>query len=190
MKRVLDEIKIESESVWRGGFLEVHRDRVRLPNGAEGTREYIKHPGASAVIPLMPDGRVLVVSQFRYPAGATFIEFPAGKIDAGETAEQTAVRELIEETGWRAGQIAHLTTVHNALGYSDEHIELFLAKDLEQDVQRLDVEEFVEPEVVTLDWLFGEVLAGRITDAKTQCGVFWLERMASGRLPWPEFKAV
>lgn len=190
MKRVLDETKIASETVWRGSFLEVHRDRVRLPNGSEGTREYIKHPGASAVVPLMPDGRVLVISQFRYPAGRTFIEIPAGKIDAGEAAEQTAVRELVEETGWRAGQIAHLTTIHNALGYSDERIELFIARDLAPAVQKLDVEEFVELEVVTLDWLLGELLAGRITDVKTQCAVFWLERMVSGRLPWPEFKTL
>ncbi len=190
MKRMLDETKITSETVWRGSFLEVHRDRVRLPNGLDGTREFIKHPGASAIIPLMPDGGVLVVTQFRYPAGRTFIEFPAGKIDAGETAEHTAMRELVEETGWRAGQIAHLTTIHNALGYSDEHIELYVAKDLLQEAQQLDVEEFVEPEIVTLDWLLEEMFAGRITDVKTQCGIFWLERMVSGRLPWPTFKTI
>ena len=184
----LDETRIDGESVWRGKMLEVCRDRVRLPDGREGVREFIRHPGASTIVPLLDDGRVLIERQFRYPVGRTFIEFPAGKIDPGETPAQTAARELIEETGWRAGKLAHLTTIHNAIGYSDERIEIFVAKELVREQQRLDAGEFVEVEAVTLDWLLQEVLAGRITDVKTQCGVFWLERLVSGRLAWPRFE--
>lgn len=190
MSRDLDETRIDGQCVWRGRFLEVFRDRARLPDGTEGIREFIRHPGASVVVPLMDDGRVLIERQFRYPLGRVFTEFPAGKIDPGETPAQTALRELVEETGWRAGRLAHLTTLHNAIGYSDERIEVFLAKDLVRAAQRLDAEEFVAVEVVALDWLMDELLAGRITDVKTQCAIFWLERMVSGRLEWPAFEAV
>ena len=187
--RPLDETRIDGQAVFHGTFLEVHRDRVRLPDGAEGSREFIRHPGASMVVPLLDDGRVLVLRQFRYPVGRVFVEFPAGKIDAGETPRQTAARELVEETGWHAGELAHLTTIHNAIGYSDERIEIFVARALVSQAQRLDVEEFVEIDAVAIDWLVQEVLAGRITDAKTQIGVFWLERLVSGRAPWPVFEA-
>lgn len=183
----LTERRLDGEIAWQGKFLQLHRDRVSLPDGRTAHREYIVHPGAATVIPVFDDGRVLIERQFRYPLGRSFVEFPAGKIDRGEAPFSTACRELIEETGWRAGRMAHLTTIHNAIGYSDERIELYLATDLRRDVQRLDEGEFVQLEIVELDWLVDEVFAGRITDVKTQIGVLWLERLRAGRIPWPAF---
>lgn len=185
--RGLAETRIDGETAWTGRFLQVQVDRARLPDGSVGLREFIRHPGASVVVPLFDDGRVLIERQWRYPLSRAFIEFPAGKIDPGETPLATAARELEEETGWRAARIAHLTTIHNAIGYSDERIEVYVARDLTRVAQRLDVEEFVECEVVSLDWLLEEVFAHRVTDVKTQIAALWLERIASGRMPWPAF---
>lgn len=186
----LAETRIDGGTVWTGRFLQVQVDRARLPDGSEGLREFIRHPGASVVVPLFDDGRVLIERQWRYPLARAFVEFPAGKIDPGETPLATAARELEEETGWRAARIAHLTTIHNAIGYSDERIEVFVARDLTRVTQRLDIEEFVECELVRLDWLLDEVFAHRVTDVKTQIAALWLERIVSGRMPWPEFVGV
>lgn len=186
--RDLRETRIDSEVVFQGGFLRVHRDRVRLPDGQSTTREYVVHPGAAAMVPVFADQRVLVERQFRYPVGATFVEVPAGKLDAGETALQTARRELAEETGYRAREWALLTRLHTAIGFSDEAIDVFLCRDLEHAGQRLDDGEFLEIEIVTLGWLVDELRAGRLTDVKTQIAVFWLERLYSGAWPWPAFE--
>lgn len=183
----LHEAYVSGGLVWQGGFLRVARHVARLPDGRVASREFIHHPGAATIVPVLPDGRLLVERQFRYPVGRAFIEFPAGKIDAGEAPARTACRELEEETGWRAGRIAHLTSVHNAIGYSDERIEIFVAMDLVAGTQRLDPGEFVTVEPVTLDWLLQEILAGRVTDVKTQIGAFWLERLRDGRLAEPEW---
>jgi ADP-ribose pyrophosphatase len=188
-RRSLVEERIDSELAWRGRFLEVRRDRVRLPDGSESAREFVVHPGAAAMVPIFPDERVLVERQFRYPVGDTFIEIPAGKIDAGERTIDTARRELVEETGYEAREWAFLTRLHPAIGFATEVMDVFLCRDLVQVGQKLDQGEFVEIELVTLGWLIDELRAGRLSDVKTQIAVFWLERLFSGAWPWPAFEA-
>ncbi|MGD9943992.1 MAG: NUDIX domain-containing protein [Burkholderiaceae bacterium] len=186
----LSESPIDSTLVYEGSFLRVRRDQVRLPDGSTSTREYILHPGAAAMVPIFPDQRILVERQFRYPLRRTFIEIPAGKIDAGETSLQTAQRELVEETGYRAAEWAFLTRLHPAIGFADELMDVYLCRDLTQTEQKLDDEEFLELELVTLGWLMDELRAGRLSDVKTQTTVFWLDKLFSGQWPWPAFERV
>jgi ADP-ribose pyrophosphatase len=177
----LDEATLSSESVFKGRLLDVRRDKVRLPNGAEVTREYVVHPGAAMVVPLLADGQVLLVRQYRYPLHRAFIEFPAGKIDPGEDPRQTAERELIEETGYRAGNFTELTTIHNAIGYSDERIVLYLAEDLTVGEQELDEHEFVELFTAPLSQLMAWIAAGEVTDVKTIIGAFFVQQHLAAR---------
>jgi len=189
MSKRLIETPIDGEIVHEGLFFNVRRDRARMPNGLTAQREFVMHPGAAAVVPLFEDGRVLVERQFRYPLKQVFVEIPAGKRDPGEAPLATARRELLEETGYRAGQWATLTSIHPAIGMADERIDIFLARELTQVEQALDDHEFVELEIVTLGWLVDELFAGRLTDVKTQIAVHWLERIEAGRWPWPIFSA-
>ena len=177
----LVEASLSSESVFKGRLLDVRRDKVRLPNGAEVTREYVVHPGAAMVVPLLADGQVLLVRQYRYPLHRAFIEFPAGKIDPGESPRQTAERELIEETGYRAGNFTELTTIHNAIGYSDERIVLYLAEDLTVGEQELDEHEFVELFTAPLSQLMAWIAAGEVTDVKTIMGAFFVQQHLAAR---------
>ncbi|HLT25294.1 MAG TPA: NUDIX hydrolase [Zeimonas sp.] len=184
----LHETTIDSQIVYDGSFLQMRRDRVRLPNGRESAREFIVHPGAATMIPIFPDERILVERQYRYPVGLTMIEMPAGKIDPGETALQTARRELVEETGYVAREWAWLTRLHPAVGFATEVMDLFLCRDLERTAHSPDEDEFLEIEIVPFGWLVDELRAGRLTDVKTQIATFWLERMFSGAWPWPPFE--
>lgn len=186
----LDEILISSETVYRGGFLEVRKDRVRLPDGSEGAREYVLHPGAAVMVPLLDDGRILVERQFRYPLQRVFVEVPAGKRDAGESFIETARRELLEETGYVAREWALLTRLHPAIGFADEVMEVYLCRDLTLQGRQLDQGEFLQTEAVTLDWLLDELKAGRLSDVKTHIVTLWLDYFRSGRWPWPEFQAM
>lgn len=163
-----------------GGFLELRRDDVLLPDGSTATREFIQHPGAVAVVPLLDDGRMVLVRQFRYPIGKTIVEFPAGKLDAGEDILACARRELEEETGYRAREWAFATEIHNAAAYSTESIWIFFARGLIAGEQRLDAGEFVE--VVTMDEAELDALAAGsgLPDVKTRIGLQWLQRWRAG----------
>lgn len=183
----LSEAALGSETVYCGSFLEVRRDRVRLPDGTESAREYIVHPGAAVMVPMLNDGRVLIERQFRYPLRRVFIEVPAGKRDPGENFLDTARRELLEETGYVASEWAFMTRLHPAIGFADEVLEVFLCRGLEYRGQRLDHGEFLETEAVTVDWMLEEILAGRLSDVKTQIVALWLDRFRSGAWRWPEF---
>lgn len=177
----LKEIEITSELAYDGAFLKVNRDVVRLPDGKQSQREYIRHPGAVVILPLFDDGSVLLERQFRYPMREVFIEFPAGKIDAGEDHLECARRELIEETGYTARDWHYLCTIHNAIAYSDEHLEIFLARGLTAGPARPDDGEFLETFSATVPQLLEWVRQGKITDVKTVIGTFWLERILDGR---------
>ena len=111
----LREQTLLSEQVYQGAFLDVRRDRIRLPDGADAQREYIVHPGAVMVVPLLDDGRLIVERQWRHPLGRVMLEFPAGKIDPGEPPLACGIRELIEETGYRAAEWARAGLLHNAI---------------------------------------------------------------------------
>ncbi|WP_295999837.1 NUDIX hydrolase [Rugamonas sp.] len=180
----LKETRIDGGPVYDGHFLKVQRDRVTLPDGKITAREYIKHPGAVVILPLLADGSVLMERQFRYPLDRVFIEFPAGKIDAGEDALACAKRELEEETGYTATEWQFVSTIHNAIAYSDEHLELFLARGLSAGAARLDDGEFLETFTATIDELLEWVRDRRITDVKTVIGIFWLDKIRSGA--WPQ----
>jgi len=171
------ERRIASTLVFEGKLLKVRSDTVRLPNGRTTEREYIEHPGAVAVIALTDAGELVMERQFRYPLGRDMFELPAGKIDPGEDPLETARRELKEETGYTAERWRHVATINIAIGYSDEHIEIYLAEGLQSGGSKLDDEEFLEvftlPLATALDW----VRSGRITDAKTVSGLFWAEKL-------------
>ena len=161
------------------GFLELRRDAVRLPDGSTSTREYVRHEGAVAIVPVLDDGQVVLVRQFRYPVGAVLLELPAGKVDIGETPWASAQRELQEETGFRARQWAYGGEVINAAAYSSERIHVWLARDLVPGPQRLDEGEFLEVATMTAEELERLSAAGLLPDAKT---VFGLNRLRQWRV--------
>jgi ADP-ribose pyrophosphatase len=171
----LSEKYLDGEEVFSGRLLKVHRDRVRLPDGSETLREYIRHPGAVAIVALFDDGRVLLERQHRYAHRRDFIEIPAGKLDPGEAHLDTAKRELLEETGYVAAEWRRLGIIHNAIGYSDEGIELWLARGLERREQKLEPGEFLEVFSLPLAAAQEMVRDGRITDAKTIAGLLWFK---------------
>lgn len=176
----LTETRISGEVAYDGKFLKVERDLIQLPDGKQTHREFIRHPGAVVIIPLLDDGRVLMERQFRYPNAREFIEFPAGKIDPGEDWLECAKRELKEETGYMASEWQFVCTIHNAIAYSDEHLELYLARGLTAGAAQLDEGEFLECFTVTVPELLDLVRTGQITDVKTIIGSFWLEKIVSG----------
>ncbi len=171
----LTEHCISSERVFDGALLKVHRDAVRLPDGSQGAREYIRHPGAVAIVPLFDDGRVLLERQFRYPHRREFIELPAGKLEPGEPRLDTAKRELLEETGYVAQEWTPLAVIHTAIAYTDEAIELFIARKLSKGERKLDQGEFLETFAVSFQEAIAMIRDGRITDAKSVAGLLWVK---------------
>ena len=177
----LREDTIDSTQVYRGNFLDVRCDRVRLPSGDTALREYIVHPGAVMVVPLLDDGRLVVERQYRYPLSRVMLEFPAGKLDPGEPSLQCAVRELAEETGYRAREWARAGILHNAIGYSNEGIDIWFARGLELGAQSLDDGEFVEICTASSEELLAQAWRGELTDAKTLIGLLWLQNWRNGQ---------
>ncbi len=173
----LTEHPLDSETVFLGRLMHVKRDRVRLPDGGESTREYLIHPGAVVVIPVFDDGDVLLERQHRYPLHRDFIEFPAGKIDPGEADLVCAQRELEEETGYTASEWRALTTIYPCIGYSNERLAFYLARGLAAGAHGRDRDEFLEvfrlPFAEAMQW----VKDGRICETKTVIGLFWLEKL-------------
>jgi len=176
----LVETTTAQEELLRGNFLHVVRDTVRLPDGAESTREYVRHPGAVMVVPLLDDGRVVLERQWRHPVGQVMTEFPAGKLSPGEDPLACACRELQEETGYSAREWARAGRLHPCIGYSDEFIEVWFARGLSLGQTQLDDEEFVEVITATPDELLAWCRDGRVTDGKTLSGVLWLREFLSG----------
>jgi ADP-ribose pyrophosphatase len=165
--RHLEETRIDGAQVFDGALLNVHRDAVRLPDGTRTIREYIIHPGAVLIVPVLADGRLVVERQFRYPLHRVFIEFPAGKLDEGESPLATAQRELTEETGYIAARWTRLGLIHPTVAYSTEAIELYVAEDLTHVGQRLDDGELLDVMEATFDELLDYLDRGELTDAKT-----------------------
>jgi ADP-ribose pyrophosphatase len=179
----LREHTLESRPVYQGNFLHVRRDVVRLPDAGTATREYIVHPGAAVVVPLLDDGRLVLERQWRYPLACAMLEFPAGKLEPGEPSFDCASRELVEETGYHATEWARAGLLHNAIAYSNEGIHVWFARGLTPGPRKLDVGEFLDVEVVSAEQLDTLAAAGELTDAKTLIGLLWLQNWRSGR--WP-----
>jgi ADP-ribose pyrophosphatase len=180
----LREKLLSSETVFQGRFLHAVRDHVRLPDGSVATREYFVHPGAVMVIPLLDDGkggyRVVLERQYRHPVGRVMVEFPAGKLDAGEVTQTCAQRELQEETGYTACEWAHAGVMHPVIAYSTEFIDIWFARGLKLGAQRLDAGEFLEVFTATPQELIQWCQQGRVTDAKTLAGALWLQNVLQG----------
>jgi ADP-ribose pyrophosphatase len=176
----LREETLTSQLAYEGVFLQVWRDEVRCPDGHVAPREYLRHPGAVMVIPLREDGDVVLERQYRYALRRSCIEFPAGKIDPGESPLDCAQRELREETGLEAAEWVYLGGFHNAIGYCDEKIEVFVAKELSSGQAAAHPGELIE--VFHAPWheLFDWIRDGTVTDVKTIVGTFWLERYLGG----------
>ncbi|MBV8666119.1 MAG: NUDIX hydrolase [Burkholderiaceae bacterium] len=181
MDKHLREERVDGKLVYDGDFLKVRRDTIRLPDGKLAAREYIRHPGAVVILPLFDDGTVLLERQYRYPNQQVFIEFPAGKIDPGEDPLACAQRELLEETGYTARDWQFVCTIHNAIAYSDEHLDIYLARGLTAGESKLDEEEFLETFTAPLTDMLAWVREGKVSDVKTVIGAFWLEKIIAGQ---------
>ncbi len=179
----LVERQLSSEPLFKGHFLHAFRDTVQLPDGSIATREYVVHPGAVMVVPLLDDGRIVVERQYRYPMHRAMVEMPAGKLDAGERTFDCARRELLEETGYSAREWAHAGVLHPVISYSTEFIEIWFARGLTAGERQLDVGEFLEVFAMSPAELLEGCRSGQVTDGKTLAAMLWLQNVASGS--WP-----
>ena len=172
----LKEKTIQTKTVHKGTLLTLKRDKVLLPNGSTGIREWIKHPGAVCCIPILPDGKIGLIKQYRYAVKEKMIEIPAGKLDQNESPEKCAIRELEEEIGYRANKLTFLANIHPAVGFTNEKMWLYLAENLVKTKQNLDVDEFLSLFPIKLNEAVDMVWNGKITDVKTIIGILWAQR--------------
>lgn len=179
----LREAPVSRTELLQGHFLQVVRDTVRLPDGARATREFVLHPGAVMVIPLLDDGRLVLERQYRHPMQAVMIEFPAGKLDAGEGSLVCAQRELREETGYQAREWAFAGRLAPTVAYSDEVIDIWFARGLSPGKRHLDEGEFLDVFTATPGELLRWCRSGAVTDSKTLVGALWLQNVLRG--DWP-----
>jgi ADP-ribose pyrophosphatase len=185
--RHLIEEKVSGEEILKGRFLHAFRDTVRLPDGNTATREYIVHPGAVMMIPLLDDGSLVMERQFRWPMGRVMVEFPAGKLDGPqEDVLECAKRELLEETGYTAREWARAGQLHPVISYSTEFIDIWFCRGLALSEAKLDDEEFLEVFTTKPQQLFDWCRDGTVTDSKTLVGAFWLQNFLAGtwKLDW------
>jgi ADP-ribose pyrophosphatase len=173
----LKENQRTSSQVFKGRLLDVRLDMVELPDGRTATREYILHPGAVVMIPVLPDKQLVLVRQYRYPAGRVMIELPAGKLDSGEDYLTTANRELKEEIGYRAERLTLLGELDPCVGYSNEHMWIVLAEDLRPETAQGDDDEWIEILTTSYDQALKMVWDGSITDSKTLAGLLWYSKI-------------
>ena len=173
----LKEDKISSTQIFSGKLIDLYLDNVRLPNGKQSTREWLDHPGAVCLVPILNNGDILLIRQFRYGPRDEFIEIPAGKLDKNEEPLKCGLRELEEETGYKSNKLTFLTNIHPAIGFSNEKMWMYLAEELELSEKKLDDDEFLEllptPLNVALEWEF----PGKITDVKTIIGILWMKEL-------------
>tara|TARA_B100002052_G_C15701564_1_gene515284 strand:- start:172 stop:711 length:540 start_codon:yes stop_codon:yes gene_type:complete len=166
-----------SEIVFQGKLLDVRRDKVILPNGEYAIREWINHPGAVCCIPILPNGKIGLIRQYRYSVKKVMIELPAGKLDMEETPDECAFRELEEEIGYKAKKLTFLTNIHPAIGFANEKMWLYIAEDLKKTKQKLDLDEFLEIIPTNIGDALEMVWNGAITDVKTIIGLIWADKV-------------
>ncbi len=176
-----EEKTVSEQHIYTGNIIKVEKVTVTLPNGKLATRDIVRHPGASAVIPLNEDGELYMVRQFRKPLNAVSLEIPAGKLDAGEDPAVCAARELKEETGLTSHQITHMASVHSTPGFSDEILHIYAAVGLNEGESCADEDEFISAEKYPVAELIDKVFSGEITDAKSIIGIFLADKIISGK---------
>ena len=167
---------INHQEIYRGKIVALHVDTIRQESGRTTIREVVLHPGGVAAIPVLDDGRLLLIRQFRYPIGKYILELPAGKLDSGQSPLDTVKRELEEEAGYRAGEWTHECTFYTTPGICNESIHLFVARNLIQSTQRLEEGEHISLEAYSLDECLQKMAAGEISDGKTILGILWYQR--------------
>lgn len=173
----LMEKTLDSQKVFDGRLLKVYRDEVELTNGDASVREFVHHPGGAAVAALDADGSIYLERQFRYPYHKVVLEIPAGKLEPGEDPFDAIKRELEEEIGAQAGRWDALGYIMPSVGYTDEMIYLFLARDLTFGERHLDRDEFLEPFKMPFDEALAQAADGRLNDAKTLAALFRADRL-------------
>ncbi len=164
---------LSHEEIYSGKIVTLHVDTVRQASGRSGIREVVLHPGGVAAVPVLKDGRLLLIRQFRYPIGKYILELPAGKMDSGQTPLDTIAREIEEETGYCAGAITHECSFYTSPGFSNECIHLFLAHDLTLKTQRLEEGEHITVEPYSVEECLEKIRSGEICDGKTIIGILW-----------------
>ncbi|WP_439114533.1 NUDIX domain-containing protein [Hydrogenophaga sp.] len=176
----LRENLVSRAELLQGHFLHVVRDTVRLPSGREATREFVLHPGAVMVIALLDDGQVVLERQYRHPMEQVMLEFPAGKLDAGEASLLCAQRELLEETGYTAREWAFAGRLAPTIAYSNEIIDIWFARGLSLGERHLDEGEFLDVLTATPAALQALCRSGEVIDCKTLVGALWLQNVLRG----------
>lgn len=180
----LQEKQLDSVELFKGKFLHAFRDTVQLPDGSTSYREYVVHPGAVMVVPVLEDAhgnwRLVLERQYRYPLRQVMVEFPAGKLDPGEDSWHCARRELREETGYTAAQWARAGVLHPVIAYSTEFIDLWFARGLTPGARQLDAGEFLDVFTATPDQVLDWCRSGQITDAKTLTAALWIQNIRIG----------
>ena len=164
---------LSHEEIYRGKIVTLHVDTIRQASGRSTIREVVLHPGGVAAIPVLEDGRLLLIRQFRYAIGKYILELPAGKLDSGQTPLDTIAREIEEETGYCAGAITHECSFYTTPGFSDECIHLFLARNMTLKAQRLEEGEHITVEPYSLEECLEKIRTGEISDGKTILGILW-----------------
>lgn len=177
-----EEKTVSEQHIYKGNIIDVERLTVTLPDGKLATRDIVRHPGASAVIPVNENEEIYMVRQYRKPLDAVSLEIPAGKLDHGEDPAVCAERELKEETGLTARQIIHIVSIHSTPGFSDEILHLYAAVGLQEGDACADDDEFIFTEKYKVEELINMVLDGKITDAKSIIGIFLADRIISGTI--------
>jgi len=177
MDNHLRETLLDSKSVFTGKMINLRVDNVQLPDGKKAAREVVEHPGAVAVVPILPDGRIILVKQYRHPVGEVTWEVPAGKLDKKEDPEGCAYRELEEETGYKAKKMRKLTAFFTTPGFTNEVIHLYAAQDLEETSQKTDDDEFIDVMEISRADAMWMIRSGEIKDAKTIIGILMADQL-------------
>jgi ADP-ribose pyrophosphatase len=177
-----EEKTVSVKHIYKGNIINVDLVTVTLPDGRTATRDIIRHPGASVIIPLNEKGEIYMVKQYRKPLESVFLEIPAGKLDPGEDPLACAKRELMEETGLKAEKIIYLASIHSTPGFSDEVLHMYAAVGLVEGESCADTDEFISTEKYRVEDLTDMIFSGKITDAKSIIGIFMAEKIISGKI--------